>query len=67
MYGPFGMELAKIHIEDLHAEALKRRGDRPSGWRQVTGRALIATGARLARIRVIPVQPYREGWVARLD
>jgi len=55
MYGAFGRELARIRIEELHAEAPKRGGDGPPRWRRAGGRMLIAAGARLGRIRVIPV------------
>jgi hypothetical protein len=59
MYGPFALEMAKIHIEELHAEALRRRRRRvgPARWRRVAGRALIGGGARLGRVRVLTVQP----------
>lgn len=58
MYGPFAREMAKIHVEELHAEARKRRPRAgPARWRRVTGRVLIAAGARLGRVRVLSVQP----------
>ncbi len=52
MYGPFALELAKIHIEELHGVATARRGGDPSRWRRAAGRALIGAGARLAKMRV---------------
>jgi hypothetical protein len=57
MYGPFVLELAKIHIEELHAEAISRRRGAPSAWRRAAGRALIGAGARVGRVRVSSVQP----------
>jgi hypothetical protein len=60
MYGPFGLELAKIRIDELHAEAVRRKGDGPAPWRRAAGRVLIYAGARLGRIRVLSVQPRVE-------
>jgi hypothetical protein len=55
MYGPFGLELAKIHIEGLVAEALRHKSNGPARWRRGLARLLIAAGARLGRVRVLPV------------
>jgi hypothetical protein len=75
MYGPFGLELAKIHIEDLCAGARTRslgegsekgsrrkacEGGGPPRWRRIAGRALIGAGARVGRIRVLSVPPGAE-------
>ena len=60
MYAPFALELARVHIDELHAESIKRRGDRPPRWRRAAGRLLIGAGARLGRVRVQSVQPRVE-------
>ena len=61
MYGPFAMEMARIRIDTLHAEARRRKPDRPARWRRATGRALIAAGARLSSVcvRTVPAEAQR--------
>lgn len=61
MYGPFAMELARIRIDTLHAEARRRKPDGPARWRRTAGRALIAAGARLSSVcvRTVPLEVER--------
>ena len=61
MYGPFAMEMARIRIDTLHAQARRRKPERPARWRRTTGRALIAAGARLSSVcvRTVPLDVER--------
>jgi hypothetical protein len=61
MYGPFAMEMARIRIDTLQAEARRRTLGGPPRWRRACGRVLIAAGARLSRVcvRTVPAEVQR--------